>query len=172
MWVALLKFKIMRRKINIEHAYEWIQNHMPFGETGRDDVNEFAAWFLFTQCNVLPVYNLQRASHGRAEYFGVIGFISFTDERDIDAETIWHLTNWSCWQYNDNEECDAEPREIEADGLKYTRMDNDLGYTNDDVVFFDGDKWQAALPSGWIDFETLEAAEDYLRHNATTYIRK
>lgn len=103
--------------------------------------------------NNIQVYQIQP----RNNFFGVIGFITYNDEANVDAELIWHLTNWSCWSKEE------EPKVVECDGLTYHPNKNDQGYTNHDICFYDGKKWMCADMCGWSSFDTLDEALAHLK---------
>ena len=103
--------------------------------------------------NNIQVYQIQP----RNNFFGVIGFITYNDEANVDAELIWHLTNWSCWSKEE------EPKVVECDGLTYHPNKNDQGHTNHDICFYDGKKWMCADMCGWSSFDTLDEALAHLK---------
>jgi hypothetical protein len=100
-------------------------------------------------------------SQKRTGFFKVIGSVEYQDQ--IDPETIWHLTNWSCWMDYDFEH---EPTEIQYKNYVYKRTKYDRGYTNDDICFCIDNIWYAADHFGWSRFTTLEQAKRHLFNNA------
>lgn len=98
----------------------------------------------------------------RTGFFKIIGTVEYRDQ--IDPETIWHLTNWSCWMDYDIEN---EPVEIPYSGCIYKRTKYDPGYTNSDICFCIDDIWYAADSFGWSKFTTLEDAKRHLFKHAT-----
>lgn len=100
-------------------------------------------------------------SQKRTGFFKVIGSVEYQDQ--IDPDTIWHLTNWSCWMDYDFEH---KPTEIQYKNYIYKRTKYDRGYTNDDICFCIDDVWYAADSFGWSKFTTLEQAKRHLFNNA------
>ena len=93
--------------------------------------------------------------------FKVIGSVEY-DDQIIDPETIWDLTNWSCWMDYEEEPTEAS----HGDGIVYKRTEYDRGYTNDDICFCLDGVWYAADRLGWSTFATLEQAKRHIFDNA------
>ena len=93
--------------------------------------------------------------HQRKMEFGIIGYVV---GEITNPETVWELTNHSCWCHSDI---------IEQDGCTYEPTENNKGYTNDDICFEGSNGlWWVAKSCGWETVNSIEAAEKFLRHNA------
>ena len=94
-------------------------------------------------------------------YFNVIGTVSGDH---IDLETVWHLTNHSCWNNKTDEEGSTIEEEywpIQSDNCIYRPTVYDRGYTNDDICFEIVGTWFCADSCGWTQVKSKEEA---IRH--------
>jgi hypothetical protein len=115
----------------------------------------------------VEVYQMLADLNGKECSFNRIGTVSAKDG-EIHPDTIWHLTNHSCWNFTRDKNGDlVERKTIKADGCKYNPTVWDRGYTNDDICFEINGVWWCAKSAGWEKLDSKEDAKRYLFEHAT-----
>jgi hypothetical protein len=77
------------------------------------------------------------------------GFVMIDNLEDLWEEEVWHLLNWSCWNYND-----------EGNAVKPSSVHSYLDHCNSDIILnIDGtDIFKYALSVGFGEATSLEEA--------------
>ena len=101
----------------------------------------------------LIVVNKNAGLNDRVCKFRVIGIVHGKID---DPDTIWDLTNHSCWTRRE------KPGITRDRKAKYYPGKHNRGYTNDDICFKLGNLWYCADSVGWTKVKTKEEAMRHL----------